>query len=100
MKWISTEKSLPKKMELLMACIQRDGGHRMVRVRQMGKPNEWFDEYDRSTMSMKQVEENVTHYCYIDLPPNMDNVKTCSLCHHETREKDKKENHGFDCPRG
>lgn len=26
-------------------------------------------------------------------------IKTCHLCHHETREKDRKENHAFDCDR-
>ena len=27
-------------------------------------------------------------------------VYVCSLCHHETREYDKEENHAFDCDRG
>lgn len=70
-RWIPVAERLPEYLTLVIACIERDGGHRMVRIRQMGKPNEWFDEYDRSTMNMKQKEENVVWW--MSLPEDKDN---------------------------
>ncbi len=62
MEWIviKSNDDLPEYLTLILARIERGNGHRMVRIRQMGKPNEWFNEFDQSTMSMKSVEENVS----------------------------------------
>ena len=47
---------------------------------------------------LAELEENNIQY---ESPTEQENtnkvVSTCSLCHHETREKDTKVNHAFDC---
>ncbi|KKN77607.1 hypothetical protein LCGC14_0358820 [marine sediment metagenome] len=58
-RWIPVGERLPEKQTLVRVRITIDGEPHIVRIRQMGEPHEWFNEYGQSTMSMKQIEENV-----------------------------------------
>ncbi len=61
MDWIriKSDSDLPKYLTLVLVCIERENNHHIVRIRQMGKPNEWFNEFDQSTMNIQGKEDHV-----------------------------------------